>query len=87
MTIAMTIARGCVGDVFRIWDRSADRVLRGYPRLGEGIIAGVEIFPLLLHLHKNTLMRWQLAIPSKELLLLWSQFAKVDLLTLSREHG
>jgi len=84
--IIMAIARRCMGNVFWIGNRSSDRILRGNTCFGESIIARIKVFPLLLHLHKNTLMRRQLAIPSKQLLLLGGQLAEVDLLTLSREH-
>lgn len=84
----MGIAGRCMGYVFWIRDRSANRILRGNPCLGQGIIAGVEEFPMLvlLHLPENTFMRRESTILSEELLLLFCQHADVDLLTLSREH-
>lgn len=72
--------------IFRIWNRSPNCALRRHSGLREGIISGIEIFAFLLHLRQDILVGWKLAILSKQLLLLRSQFAYIDFFSLSREH-
>jgi len=51
-----------MGDVLWIRNGCADSVLGSDAGLGESIVARIEVFPILLHLHEDVLMCGKLAI-------------------------
>jgi len=85
MVIAVSVSRGGgMGDILRVGDGRSDGVLWRHARLGECIVARIEVLAFLLHLHQDTLMSGELPILGEELLFLGVQFTEIDLVALER---